>query len=570
MLKELAIKNFAIIDDIRISFSQGLSVLTGETGAGKSIIIEAVSLLLGSRASTDLVRTGKDSAELEALFKIKPNSHCAQIMKQQHFDPLEGLMIRRIISSQRKHKIFINSRLASMQLLKLITKNLAEISGQHAYQGLLKEENHLDILDEFAGTYDLRNQIKKMFNELVILKKEIFFSKKEYEKNKQEKEFLKFQIEKIENAKILENEDKEVEIKKNRLKNGTQIFETVNNTIEQIYTKDNSIIERLGIIISDFEKNAGIDPILAQKTEKISQTLFELEDIVEDLRLYIANIELDPKVLEKTEQRFDLIQKLKREYGGNLKNLFIKYKEMKKSLLLKENIKQTIKDIEKRAELLLIKLSEKTEILSKKRKKAGKKLSILAENELKELEMDQTIFKISINQTKANIENHDIASLSGIKILETGIDKVVFLMGSNKGEEPKLLSRIASGGELSRVVLALKAVLSKTQSLESLIFDEVDAGIGGKTSEKVGKKLKKLALKYQVICITHLAQIAKYGSSHFNISKSVLKGRTSTFITPLKENNQRIKEIARMIGGEKITNTTLNHAREMLEKVMAL
>ncbi len=568
MLKELTIKNFAIIEDIRISFAQGLSVLTGETGTGKSIIIEAVNLLLGSRASADLVRTGKNSAELEALFEVRPDSNSANIMEQQDFDPQEGLMIRRIISAQRKHKIFINSRLASMQLLKLITKNLAEISSQHAHQGLLKEENHFDILDKFAGTYALRNQIKKMFNDLVSLKKEILNSQKESSKNRQEKEFLKFQIKKIENAKILENEDKELEIQKNRLKNGAQIFETVNNTIEEIYTRDNSIIEKLGIIKVDFEKHAVIDPILGQKSEKISQILFELEDIVEDLRLYIANIELDPKILEKTEQRFDLIQKLKREYNGDLENLFIKYKEMKKSLLLKENINQTIKDLEKKAEFLLIKLYEKSKVLSKKRIKAGKNLSILAENELKELEMEQTIFKISINQIKADIENYDILSLHGIKIFETGIDKVVFLMASSKGEELKPLNRIASGGELSRVVLALKAILSETQSLGTLIFDEVDAGIGGKISEKVGKKLKKLALKYQVICITHLAQIAKYGSSHFNISKSVLKGRTFTFITPLKEKNQRIKEIARMIGGEKITNTTLNHAREMLEKVM--
>ncbi|OQY00401.1 MAG: DNA repair protein RecN [Desulfobacteraceae bacterium 4572_130] len=568
MLKELTIKNFAIIEDIRISFAQGLSVLTGETGTGKSIIIEAVNLLLGSRASADLVRTGKNSAELEALFEVRPDSNSANIMEQQDFDPQEGLMIRRIISAQRKHKIFINSRLASMQLLKLITKNLAEISSQHAHQGLLKEENHLDILDKFAGTYALRNQIKKMFNDLVSLKKEILNSQKESSKNRQEKEFLKFQIKKIENAKILENEDKELEIQKNRLKNGAQIFETVNNTIEEIYTRDNSIIEKLGIIKVDFEKHAVIDPILGQKSEKISQILFELEDIVEDLRLYIANIELDPKILEKTEQRFDLIQKLKREYNGDLENLFIKYKEMKKSLLLKENINQTIKDLEKKAEFLLIKLYEKAKVLSKKRIKAGKNLIILAENELKELEMEQTIFKISINQIKADVKNYDIASLHGIKIFETGIDKVVFLMASSKGEELKPLNRIASGGELSRVVLALKAILSETQSLGTLIFDEVDAGIGGKISEKVGKKLKKLALKYQVICITHLAQIAKYGSSHFNISKSVLKGRTFTFITPLKEKNQRIKEIARMIGGEKITNTTLNHAREMLEKVM--
>ncbi|MEA1967336.1 MAG: DNA repair protein RecN [Thermodesulfobacteriota bacterium] len=583
MLEELSIKKFAIINDIRISFSRGLSVLTGETGAGKSIIVEAVNLLLGSRASADLVRTGEESAELEALFEIDLNSSAASLMEEQGLDPLEGLMIRRIISASGKHRVFINSRQSTMQFLKLVTENLAGISSQHAHQGLLKEENHLDILDRFAGTYPLRNQVKEIFNELVPLKKKLLDLKAGVDKTNEENLFLIFQIKEIEDARILPNEDKELESEKNRLKNGAEIFEAVNRACEEIYSKENSIIEKLGIIKADFEKYETIDPLLVKNGEKISQTLFELEDLAEELRSYAAAIELDPQALEGTEARLDLIQKLKRKYGPTLEDLFFKHEELKKKLASTENIEQKIEELEQRSELLLRDLSEKSLSLSKKRKKAGKELGSLVENELKELEMAQTRFTVSIVCEKADAEKGyfcknevenpgagkgdikgDITTSDGIKIRKTGIDRVAFLMAPNPGETPKALSRIASGGELSRVVLALKAVLSETESLGTLVFDEVDAGIGGKTSEKVGRKLKKLSSKYQVICITHLAQIAKYGTSHFEISKSVLNERTSTSITPLTDQDKRVKEIARMIAGEEITPATLAHASEML------
>ncbi len=557
MLIELSIKNFAIIDDIRISFSRGLSVLTGETGAGKSIIIEAVNLLLGGRVSGDLVRTGEENAELSAFFEIDPDSSAAKIMEDQEMDPSEGLMIRRIISSNGRHRLFINSKQSTMHMLKLVTKNLAGISSQHAHQGFLKQDNHIDILDQFAGIFPLRREVGRLYNKFSMLESRIAELKENLEKNDNDNEFLKFQIDEIEDAEILPKEDEKLEKQKKRLKNSSEIVNAVNRSINALYLTDNSIIEQLGLVKNDLEKIDDLDPVLGEKTEKISMTVLELQDLAEELRTYASTIELDTAALEKTETRLDLVQKLKRKYGGSLESLFLKYDELKKKISSTRETKKEIDQLTKDAENILNDLHEKSLALSEKRKAAGQNLGFLVEAEFNDLEMDGAGFSISIeplNQFPA--EN--------IKYSAKGIDKVCFLMSPNPGEEPRPLNRIASGGELSRVVLALKAVLSETESLETLIFDEVDAGIGGKTSEKVGIKLKNLALDYQVICITHLAQIAKYGTSHFRIKKSVVNGRTSTAIFPLKNRKDRINEIARMIGGEEITPATINHAEEML------
>ncbi len=558
MLIELSIKNFAIIDDIQISFSRGLSVLTGETGAGKSIIIKAVNLLLGGRVSGDLVRTGEENAELSAFFEIDSDSNAAKIMEDQGMDSSEGLIIRRIISSSGRHRLFINSKQSTMHMLKLVTKNLAGISSQHAHQGFLKQENHIDILDQFAGTFPLRREVGRLYNKFSMLESRIDRLKENLEKSDQDNEFIKFQIREIEEAGILPKEDEKLEKQKKRLKSSSEIVNAVNKSVNALYLTENSIIEQLELIKNDLEKISSLDPVLGEKTERITVTSLDLQDLAEELRTYVSTIELDSAALEKTESRLDLVQKLKRKYGGSLEFLFTKYDELKKKIANTGETKKEIEQLTKEAENILNDLREKSFALSKKRKTAGKKLGILVEAEFKDLEMDNAGFTISIEPLNQSSDEDSQYSAKGI-------DKVGFLMAPNPGEEPRPLNRIASGGELSRVVLALKAVLSQTESLETLIFDEVDAGIGGRTSEKVGIKLKNLALDYQVICITHLAQIAKYGTSHFKIKKSVINGRTSTAIFPLTDKRDRVNEIARMIGGEEMTPATISHAQEMLE-----
>ncbi|MBF0112072.1 MAG: DNA repair protein RecN [Desulfamplus sp.] len=585
MLRELAIKNFAIIDDIKISFSKGLSILTGETGAGKSIIIEAVNLLLGGRASSDLVRSGESHAELEVFFMIAPESRAAKIMRNSNFDPSEGLQIKRVIALNGKHKIFINARQSTIQTLKLVTENLASISSQHAHQSLLNEDNHLDTLDSFAGTFKERREIQTIYNELLPLTKELSNLKANIDRITEENEFLRFQIDEIENANIQPNEDETLEIERNRLKNGSQIFETIQSGINEIYSKDGSILERLGAIKSEFDKFCQIDNSLNRGTQTLNRTIIELEDLTDELRRLSDRVDLDPDSLEKTQARLDLIQKLKRKYcgaSGTLNNLFNHLESMKSKISATNNIQDKITEMEKRANVISEQIGQKALKLSKKRAEAANRLSNLAECELKELEMESAKFKIAVSQTKA--ENRAVSpqselfpddnlshllTVNGMKIYPTGIDKASFLIAPNPGEPPKPLNKIASGGELSRVVLALKATLSENEPQGTLIFDEVDSGIGGRTSDKVGIKLKSLSKKYQVICITHLAQIAKYGDNHYKIAKQVKNNRTSTVITQLLEHQERINEIARMMGGTNISQATIDHAAEMLNSTIS-
>lgn len=565
MLSELAIKNFAIIDDINISFSRGLSVLTGETGAGKSIIIQAVNLLLGARAAADLVRTGEKSAELSATFEISPNSPAAFIMAEQDMDPKEGLIIRRIIGADGRHRVFINSNPSTMQLLKRVTSNLAGVSSQHAHQSLFNEDNHLSILDRFAETKTLVDKVKRLHQELTPLVKQIQELKANANKADEENDLLRFQIEEINQAALVENEDATLEQERLRLKNGTDILTGVTAAVDELFTREDSVLECLGRIRNDLDKKSALDPALEKIAKKTSQALFDLEDLAEDLRVYASKIDLDPGILDQTEERLDLVQRLKRKYGGTLEKLFKKHAQMQSQLEFSDNVEERITRLENQARHLSETLRAKALILSERRSQGAETLGKLAEKELAELEMGNTQFKVFLGHTPA--EEAGFFTVDSKLILPTGVDRVSFLISPNPGEEPRPLSRIASGGELSRVVLALKAILSKTEALGTLVFDEVDSGVGGKTSDKVGKKLKSLANTYQVICITHLAQIARFGTHHYKIEKNVLNGRTATSITPLPDMESRVTEIARMIGGETITDTTLAHAREMLTTV---
>lgn len=564
MLNELSIKNFAIIDDIHISFEDGFSVLTGETGAGKSIIIEAVNLLLGSRASADLVRAGCDTAELEAFFDIDETSGAAAILNDQGIDGSDGLIIRRIISSSGKSRVFINSRLATLDLLKQVTCDLAGISSQHAHQGLLREENHLDILDEFAGTSPLKTEVKKLYRKILPVKKTIGELKERLANQMKEQDFLEFQINEIREADILPNEDEDLEKKRHTLLNASKLFETAHRSIHEIHDRDGSLVERLSFLRNDLEKASRSDEALKKIAGQVSSIVFDLQDIAGELRAFSTTIDLDPSSLELADQRLDLISKLKRKYGGSLESLFHAYETMQESLSQTTEIDAQIKALETECREFLKEIAQKALELSGLRKQAAKKLSRMTRTELDGLEMGKARFEVDFKSQPA-AGGEEIATPDQKRIGPDGMDTVCFLLSPNPGEALKPLVKIASGGELSRIVLALKAVLSKTKSVETLIFDEVDAGIGGATSEKVGLKLAQLAGKHQIICITHLAQIAKYAENQFRISKNVKEGRTFTTIVPLAEGSPRIEEIARMIGGANITDATLTHARELLE-----
>jgi len=568
MLRELSIKNFAIIDDLQICFSDGLTILSGETGAGKSIIINAVKLLLGSRADAGLIRTGSENAELEVFFQIRPDTKVFEILKSNGYDISEGLVIRRIISRNERHRIYLNGHIATLQLLNSITENLASISGQHAHQLLLKEEQHLIILDQFGGLMLLREKVQKCFSEIMPLIRELNDMKVIRERQAARIRELEIQKQEILDAAVNPGEDSALERESALLRNGETLYQAVHGCIDELYNAQNAIVERLVEVKKILEKACQIDPELSPRAKGIIDATFQIEDIAEDLRTYLQEIPLDGHRLEEVETRLDTLRRLKRKYGGSLESVIAHLESVDHELLQIGNISDHILETETKIFELRNELISLTIKLSEKRRETAEIFAKKVEKELGSLKMDQTRFQILIQEIPANEITDPYLNFSlenkAIAITETGIDRATFMIAPNVGEVLKPLADIASGGELSRVVLALKAILAETESVETIIFDEVDAGIGGGVAEVVGEKLSSLSRYHQIICITHLPQIAKFGDHHFKISKHISSGRTRTIIQPL-DKELRIKEIARMLGGKKMTKVTLDHAVEMLQ-----
>ena len=563
MLKELSIRNFAIIDDLQVSFSDGLTILSGETGAGKSIILNAVNLLLGSRASAELVRSGAETAELEAFFDIPHQSSIADLMSASGYEPAEGLLIRRLISRAGGNRVYINGRLATIQLLNTVTENLASISGQHAHQSLLKEEYHLLILDQFGGLMPLRQDMYEHFHQLLPLIDELEKLKHLRERQTEHLELLHFQKKEISDAGIIPGEDLELERERRRLKNADMLYQIVHGSIEELYGAPGSVMERIAEVKKHLEKAGGIDSQLKSGADSLAESAYRIEDLIVELRSYLNLIQIDEPRLEAVEERLNELNKIKRKYGGSLDAVQSQLASIEQELAQADNISEKINDLKN----LIADLHERCKALalelSNSRMKTAGSFAEKIIAALASLKMSQTTFRVNLHTTAENENTARYLRVEGHALTETGIDRASFMIAPNPGEDLKPLATIASGGELSRVVLALKAILAQTDSVGTVIFDEVDAGIGGGTAEVVGRELSNLAKYHQVICITHLAQIAKFGQHHFSISKQVVDGRTRTSIQPLSE-DERPREIARMLGGEVITAATLQHARELL------
>ena len=564
MIKELFIRNFAIIDDLKISFSDGLTILSGETGAGKSIILNAVNLLLGSRASAELVRTGAKTAELEALFQVSPDSSVAATMNAHGYNPDEGLLIRRIISRADSNRVYVNGRLATISLLNTITENLASISGQHAHQGLLKEDQHLLILDQFGELMSLRQQTYDNYHQILPLIDELNKLQSTQKQQAEHIELLNFQRQEIIGVNPILGEDAELEQERQRLKNAETLYQTVYGSIEELYGAAGSVIERILEVKKNLTNAGLIDLQLKAKAEILGETSYQLEDLVEELRSHLNLIQIDDQRLEAVEDRLDILNKLKRKYGGSLEAVSGQLEKIEQELSDVKNISHQIEEIENKLLNLHEQLASKSLQLSQKRKKTANIFAQKVLAELSSLKMSNTQFQVVLRTVAPDKKTSTFLATHDHAISEIGIDHATFMIAPNLGEELKPLTSIASGGELSRVILALKAILAETDAVETLVFDEVDAGIGGSTAEVVGRKLANLGNHHQIICITHLAQIAKFGDHHFSISKRIATGRTRTEIHPLGKKD-RYKEIARMLGGEEITQTTLEHARELLE-----
>jgi DNA repair protein RecN (Recombination protein N) len=563
MLKELRIKNFAIIDNLNVEFTSGLTALTGETGAGKSIIIDALNLILGGRADSNFIRTGESSATVESVFEIA-NPQTLDILSELGINANNGeVVLRRTISNTGKNRCVVNDCTVTVGVLARLGNRLVDIHGQHDHQALLNPEIHVDLLDLYGKTMDERNEFsKKYFEYLEDLRKIEDLRSKESDRMQRE-DLLRFQINEIDNANLSLDEEDLLKSEKNKLQYAEKIHGSVKLVLNLIAEKEGAVLEELGVAQRELESLPSLDPELGKQAERAQSAFCEIEELTEELRDYAHKIEFNPSRLEEIEDRLSEINGLKRKYGGDSVLVLDHREKISNELDTLSCFQENMEKVQKDIKLHQSALSKLSVILAEKREKTANVFKKNVEKELCDLGMKDVKLKVQFNYEEDDTNFVKFRDQT-VKLNSTGLGSIEFLFSPNLGEDLKPLVKIASGGELSRLMLALKSNLNKQDTIPVMVFDEVDTGIGGKIAEVVGNKLKKIAVEKQVFCITHLPQIAGKAISHFVVFKTVREKRTYSGIRELSE-HERVEEIARMSGGKKITETTLRHAREMIQ-----
>ncbi|HOP28442.1 MAG TPA: DNA repair protein RecN [Spirochaetota bacterium] len=567
MLLDLRIKNFVIIDSLTVNFTRGLNILSGETGAGKSILIDAISGVLGEKLSTDMIRTGFDRASLEASFDVSGMDELVKLLDEAGIDTDDDqLVLRREIFANGKGRCFANSMQIPVAKLKEISENLIDIHGQNEHQTIVNIAKHRELLDSFGGLIGDVAKVREVHEKLYSIRNRISSFEIDEREKARRIEFNTFSIKEIEAAGLKPGEEEELRNESNLLANAEKIFKEVNESAELI-TGETGVIRNLKKAELNLSKISDIDPDIASMLDRIREALYSLEDSSSELRDYRNSIDFSPDRINQVEERLNTIQGLKKKYGDSIQEI-LQYAEKARTELdainssdeemeqLKTDEKKTVKEAK---ELALA--------LSEKRKTAALKLEQLVIKELKDLGMAGTVFKISIKREIS--PDGDIESENNKYILYPhGIDRIEFLLSANEGEDLRQLRKVASGGEMSRIMLALKNVIQSADIVETLIFDEVDTGISGKTAEIVGRKLKNLSKDRQVLLITHLPQIAAMSDTHFLVQKGKSDERVTTLVKNLSD-KEKVREVARMLAGEEITDLSIKHAEEMIERALA-
>lgn len=561
MLLELNISNFALIDLLKLDFNKGLNILTGETGAGKSIIIDALSLVLGQRANRDSIRQGKDRSIVEALFQppSRSKSKIKELLNQNGIEMEEdsSLILTREILSTGKSTCRINGRLVTLNLIKRLSEMLIDIHGQHEHQSLLHWETHIDLLDSY-GQKELGKELQdtkayyKQYKDCKKVLNSFIKDEKEFER---EKDLLKFQLDEINQGKLKNiEEDKELEERRRLLTHSEKLFQNTKKAYELLYSGkeiQKSIYDQLSEVLNSIENVSMIDPSMEGILEQLKSAFVQIEDAAFEIRGYSENIEFHQEELDQIEKRLNSINQLKRKYGESIEEI-LKYRKTLQSKLSKlENKNQEIEHLQKKIDKGWKSYREAAKNLSNKRKKIAAFLETNIIKELKDLGMKKVQFKVDI-QTSEEFSS------------ERGIDRVEFMISPNPGQSLCPLARIASGGEIARIMLALKSIFAKVDNIDTLIFDEIDTGISGRTAQIVAKKMAFLSKDYQIICITHLPQIASMADNHYLIEKEINQNQTTTKVYHLEE-DERIRELARMLGGAALTELTLKHSKEMFQ-----
>ncbi len=562
MIQSLSIKNFALIDELEVNFEQGLNILTGQTGAGKSIILGALNMILGERADTQVVRQGTKKAIAEAVFDIDLIQPVRKLLQENAVELSDQLILRREIRDAGS-RAFLNDSPVTVSVLKQVGNYLVDLHGQHAHQMLLDEDNHRGVVDGFGNINLHLEKYQNTYQTMKSLRRELRNLKKREGELREKTELYQFQKEELEDAHLEKDEEQKLEEEIKLLSHAEDLAEKTETVIEQ-GGGSQGMIEKLSAIKMHLEDMARIEPDFETYLEEITEARISLQEMISFCERYQSNIEFNPQRLEKLRRRQNELNRLRKKYNRNLPELIEYLQQIKQELNQTVNFDIEIEKLEGRIEEQAENLKEVAVDLHQKRIKTGKELSQSIVDELQHLGITNARFEVSVNWMKTKKGWIEIDGQS-VKCEKTGCDEVRLFISTNKGEEPKPLAAVASGGEISRVMLALKSTLAKQESLPVMVFDEIDSGISGEISEKVGRTMRRLSKQCQIIAITHQPQIASQAHKHYKVEKAETGNRTVTSILPLSE-REHIEEIASLMSGEQITEAGLKSAQELVDK----
>jgi DNA repair protein RecN (Recombination protein N) len=564
MLRELAIRNLAVIEETRVAFGPGLNVLTGETGAGKSIVIDALLLVRGSRAQLDLVRTGVDVASVEAVFDVPSTGPVAAVLDEAgHAAPDGQLIIRRELARSGRHRVFVNDAAATVGLLEKLGDLLVEIHGQHEHQRLMEPARQLEVLDRFAGGEESRAELARLWHQWAAARTSLRRLHDEAREGARQEERYRWELSEIDTVQFREGEEEELRLERRRLQNAERICAGLEETMNLLNEDPQAVAVKLGRAGALLRELSRFDPETAESIEALDGALAYVEDAVGRVRSLRERAVVDPDRLRQIDDRLDAIGSLKRKYGETAAAVAAYRAEIAGALDRLERHDDIREQMEREVTAGAEAAARVAGTLSEARMEGAKRLERLIQRELRALGMDHARFHVLLRREPAG--DGELASRGdGWQIGPRGAETVEFLLSANPGEELRPLAKVISGGELSRTMLAVKTILAGTDDVPTMVFDEVDAGIGGRVADAVGQKLRQTASGRQVLCVTHLAPIAAFAQHHLVVDKRVGKGTTRTTVTALDAPG-RVEEIARMLGGEHVTDTSRRHARELLK-----
>ena len=550
MLAEIRLQNFAIIDDISINFGDGLNIITGETGTGKSLIIDAINVILGDRFTAGHAKFPGREAVVEALFEIPPGGRVAENLEKSGIaGPCAELVVKRVLTEKGKNRIYVNGSIVTLGVLSEATQGLVNMFGQHEHQNLLKKNNYISYLDDFSQLKHELSEYKAVYAELAELGGKIEALEKKRLEGTEKRDYLRFQVEEIDNVSPSSGEDSRLEEERTRLENSEKFSSSLRSATGLLYEGENSAIDSLKQAASLLEEVSGLDSSLGKLRDRIGALLIEAEDVFYGLSEFADKVEHNPARLEEVISRLEDIKKLKRKHGGSIEEILEKRRRMESELGEIDNSDELLAELEKKRDSLRDEVLRVARSISSARKAGAGRLEELFAGEAESVGLKNSRFETEFGEKELSAD---------------GLDRVDFLFSANPGQKPRPVTRVASGGELSRIMLALRSFVSAGDPGSILIFDEADAGIGGVVAETIGKKIKGLSAENQVVCITHLPQVAKFADTHLLVAKSFGEGETEVSVDVLS-GRRRVEEISRMLAGQSVSEKTFEVAEELIK-----